>query len=59
MISYYEKGTGIQPDLKKLKGKYHGLLRLRVGYLWIILKIVQSALVVLVIDVIHRKDAYQ
>ena len=48
-----------QPDIKKIKGKYRGLVRLRSGKFRVILRIENDKLVILVIDVDKRKDIYK
>ncbi len=43
---------------KALKGRYEGLFRLRFGVYRVIYEIRKSELVVLVLRISHRKDAY-
>ena len=60
LVRFYNGNSeAIQPDIKKIKGKYKGLLRLRVGTFRIILKIEHDKLVVLVLDIDDRKSVYR
>ena len=60
LIAYYQQSEGLPaPDLKMLKGKYQGLLRLRVGDWRGIFKMEADKFVILVIDVVSRGSAYK
>ncbi len=59
MISYFEKGTGTKPDIKKLKGKYKGYLRLRVGNYRVIFTINYIKPEVFILHIISRDKAYK
>lgn len=60
MLDYYAGQEHItKPDVKKLRGKYKGILRLRVGEMRVIFKISGKELVVLVMDIVSRGDAYK
>ena len=59
MIMYYEGEKVLMPDIKALTGKYKGLLRLRVGNLRIIFKISPYVLLIEIIDVVMRGNAYK
>lgn len=59
MLDYYEGTESYEPDLKQLKGKYKGLLRLRVGDLRVIFKMDGINLIILVLEVVKRGDAYK
>jgi mRNA interferase RelE/StbE len=44
---------------KALKGKYQGLFRFRIGVYRVIYEIKKSELVVILLRISHRKDAYR
>ena len=46
-------------NIKKLKGEFEGLYRYRVGDFRIFYKIDKETIIVFVIDMDHRKDAYK
>jgi len=60
LVDYY---CGIEeanaPDVRRLKGKYNGLFRLRVGKYRIIFKTEVTKLVLLIITIVNRGDAYK
>lgn len=47
------------PDVKKLSGELHSLYRVRVGDYRVIYKIEDDKLVVLVVEIEHRKNSYR
>lgn len=59
MIDYYDEKEVSKPDVKLLKGKYQGLLRLRVGDIRVIFKMESNKFIILIIDVVSRRDAYK
>lgn len=59
MIDYFDDQEVARPDIKMLKGKYRGLLRLRVGGMRVIFKMERGHLVILIIDIVARSDAYR
>ena len=59
LIDYFEGKCILKPDLKLLKGKYSGLFRLRVGNYRIIFTMQRSDFVILMIEIVDRKDAYK
>ncbi len=59
MIDFYDDKEVPKPDVKTLKGKYQGLFRLRVGDIRVIFKMNEKELVILVIEVVKRGDAYK
>lgn len=59
MLDFYDDKEVPKPDVKLLKGKYQGLLRLRVGDIRIIFKMNGNELVILVIDIVSRGKAYK
>ncbi len=60
MLDHYDGKTHTtRPDVKKLQGKYRGILRLRVGEMRVIFKMSGKTFVVLVIDIVSRSDAYK
>lgn len=59
LIDYYNNQSELEPDLKVLKGKYEGLLRLRIGDLRAILKIENDKLIIFVITIVPRGGAYR
>jgi len=59
MLLYYQGNCTTKPNLKMLKGKYKGLLRLRTGDIRIIFKMDGIKLIILVLDIVKRKDAYK
>ena len=58
-LDYYEEIEKAEPDIKQLKGKYKGLLRLRIGDLRIIFKLDGINLIIMVLEVVKRGDAYK
>jgi mRNA interferase RelE/StbE len=58
LINYYNDESDLDPDIKILKGKYEGLIRLRIGNLRAILKIENNRLIIFVIDIVPRGGAY-
>jgi len=59
MIDYYDEKEVSKPDVKLLKGKYQGLLRLRVGDIRVIFKMESNKFIILIIDVVSRGNAYK
>ena len=60
MLDHYDgQENTTKPDVKKLRGKYNGILRLRVGEMRVIFKMSGKTFVVLVIDIVSRGDAYK
>ncbi|OQX95637.1 hypothetical protein B6I21_04385 [candidate division KSB1 bacterium 4572_119] len=59
LIIIEEKLSNNPRQGKALKGKYLGLWRIRFGVYRIIYEIKSTELVVLVVRISHRKDAYQ
>ncbi len=59
MLDYYEDQDAAKPDIKMLKGKYHGLLRLRIGNMRVIFKMEHERLTILIVDVVSRGSAYK
>ena len=59
MIYYYENKESTKPNIKSLKGKYKGLLRLKIGDYRVIYKLENNKFIILVIDVIARGNAYK
>ncbi|MFC2083952.1 type II toxin-antitoxin system RelE/ParE family toxin [Bacteroidota bacterium] len=59
LIDYYDGKETTKPEVKLLKGKYQGLIRLRVGDIRIIFKMMGNQFVILIIDVVSRGDAYK
>ncbi|MBU1101493.1 MAG: type II toxin-antitoxin system RelE/ParE family toxin [Bacteroidetes bacterium] len=59
MLLYFASKHNNPPDVKTLKGKYHGVRRLRTGDFRILFKMEKGRLVILIIDVVKRKDAYK
>ena len=59
LLSYYEGRDVPQPDVKALRGKYRGLLRLRVGDWRIIFKIEAGSFIILLVDIVGRGGAYR
>lgn len=59
LVAYYSGESEKVPDLKKLKGKYQGLLRLRVGELRLIMKIDADKPIFTLIDIVPRSGAYR
>ena len=48
----------LKPNIKKLKGRYSKFAGLRVGNYRIIFKINNDELIILIIRIAHRKEAY-
>lgn len=59
LVDYYEGKDAPKPDLKLLKGKYSGLFRLRVGNCRIIFTMHKTNFVILIIEIVDRKNAYK
>ena len=59
MLDYYDDQDVPEPDIKMLKGKYHGLLRLRIGNMRVIFKMEHERLTILIVDVVSRGSAYK
>ena len=59
LIDYYNGRSDRPPDVKRLHGKYRGLFRIRVGSLRVIFKVERDRLVIIVIDIVPRGDAYK
>lgn len=60
LLAYYDQSAAsVAPDVKALQGKFRGLFRLRVGDLRIIFRPEIERLVILVIEIIPRGDAYK
>ena len=49
---------GKMPDIKKLKGKYNGLYRLRSGKYRIIYDVKNTIRVIHIFKIMHRQNAY-
>ena len=48
----------LKPNIKRLKGRYNKFARLRVGNYRIIFKVNNGELLILIIRIAHRKEAY-
>ena len=48
----------LKPNIKVLQGKYHGLCRLRVGNYRVVFQVIDEKVVILIINIGHRKDVY-
>lgn len=59
LCKYYDKKTNKKPDIKALKGKYKGFYRLRVGEYRVIFSVKSKEIVILVINVLPRGNAYK
>lgn len=59
LINFYDGKSDHIPDVKLLQGKYEKILRLRVGNFRVIFKIEKQELIIIIIDIIARKDAYK
>ncbi|WGS66083.1 type II toxin-antitoxin system RelE/ParE family toxin [Marinitoga aeolica] len=59
LIDYYDGKNVSEPDVKILKGKYFGLLRLRVGNYRIIFKLEENELIILILEIVARGSAYK
>jgi mRNA interferase RelE/StbE len=60
LIAFYDDEEDIpKPDVKKLKGKYEGLFRLRIGKVRVIFKMYRSEEVIKIIDIDNRGDVYK
>ena len=59
LVGYYEGKEVVLPDVKKLKGDYHGLLRLQIGDIRVIFKLEHDRFLILIIDIIPRGNAYK
>ncbi|MFB6181623.1 MAG: type II toxin-antitoxin system RelE/ParE family toxin [Candidatus Magasanikbacteria bacterium] len=58
LMDFYDGKEVAQPDIKTLKGKYKGLLRLRVGDYRVVFKMSHKKEVIIILEVKKRKDAY-
>ncbi|MFB6226665.1 MAG: type II toxin-antitoxin system RelE/ParE family toxin [Candidatus Paceibacteria bacterium] len=58
MVGYYNNKEVPRPDIKKLKGKYEGLYRLRIGDYRVIYKMNSKRRVIIILLIRKRKDAY-
>lgn len=58
-IAYYNGEDVPVPQVTKLKGKYYGLLRLRIGDIRVIFKIERTSFMIFVIDIVPRGSAYK
>ncbi len=59
LINYYNGKEVPKPDVKILAGKYHGLLRLRVGEFRVIFTMSAQNHEIFVIDILPRGKAYK
>lgn len=60
MVDYYAGNTNVPvPDVKMLQGKFEGLLRLRVGSYRVIFSMHNDELIILVVDIVPRSEAYK
>jgi mRNA interferase RelE/StbE len=60
LVDYYCGNNEVKiPDVKRLKGKYNGLFRLRVGKYRVIFKTELHKLVLLIISIVKRGDVYK
>jgi len=59
MLNYFDGKEAAKPDVKLSKGKYKGLLRLKVGGYRIIFSIDYRKPEIFVIDILPRGDAYK
>ena len=59
LIDFYNGQTDKMPDVKRLKGKYRGLFRLRIGDHRVIFKVERERFVILIIDIVSRGNAYK
>ncbi len=46
------------PNIKKLKGEFNGLYRIRIGNYRLFYTIDRQKVIVFILELIHRKDAY-
>lgn len=58
MVEYYNNKEVPRPDTKKLKGKYEGLYRLRVGDYRVLFRMSSKRKIIIIILVRKREDAY-
>ena len=58
IILLAENPAKLKNRIKPLKGKYHNLLRLRVGSYRIIFKKEDNELIILIIRIAHRREVY-
>ena len=58
ILNYYEDKSKKKPDLKVLKGKYKGILRLRVGKYRVLFKMSMKKREIFIIDIVSRSDLY-
>lgn len=47
------------PNIKRLKGEYSEYLRYRIGDYRLFYKVDNQKIIIFIIDIIHRKDAYR
>ena len=59
LVDYYNGKAEHLPDVKQLKGKYKGLFRLRVGDYRVIFDVIEERLIILIIEIVPRKNAYR
>ena len=59
MLRYFDGKESTKPDVKSLKGKYKGLLRLRVGDYRVIFSIDYRRPEIFVIDILIRGETYK
>jgi len=57
LLKYYNEKDASKPDVKMLTGKYHGLLRLRVGEFRVIFTMSVQDHEIFVIDILPRGKA--
>lgn len=63
-IRYYvypilKKNPYYGPNIKRLKGKYSEYLRYRIGNYRLFYKVDNEKIIIFIIDIAHRKDAYK
>lgn len=59
MLKYFNGEKSIKPEIRSLKGKYRGLLRLTVGDYRVIFSIDYRKPEIFIIDVLPKSDAYK
>ncbi len=47
------------PQIKRLKGEFKNVLRFRIGDYWLFYIIREETILVIILDIEHRKDAYR
>lgn len=58
LIAYFD-GTGSMPDIKKMKGKYPDVFRLRSGNYRMLFKLGANGIEIIeIIDIISRQEGY-